>query len=349
MRFWCDKKFAPQAKRILNKFDSEIPVQIITAGKLRRYHHLSLWQHLMIPSVVFPNLVDSIRVEAGFVQSVFKLVAWRPDVIFLKGGFVCLPVGWAARLLKIPYVIHDSDAHPGLTNRLLAPHAKFIATGAPLDYYPYDKSKSKYVGIPVSSDFRPMTGDEKKAIKREYGFADSRPLIVVTGGGLGAKRINDAVVKLRNKLSARASVLLITGVGQYDSIREQTGEDDDNFKVVAFISSGMNRVLGAADIVIARAGATSILELAAVGAPSILVPNGRLTGGHQLKNAKVYADAGAVIIADEEQFKDDESLLYGDIEKLLNDENLRRELSGKIQQFAKPLAAKDTADLIKKA
>ena len=348
LRFWCDRKFAPQAKRIMAKYDDTIPVSIITAGKLRRYYHLTLWQHLLIPSVVFPNIIDICKVLIGFVQAVCKLILWRPDAIFLKGGFVCLPVGWAARLLNVPYVVHDSDAHPGLTNRLLAPHAKFIATGAPLVYYPYDKSKSYYVGIPISGEFHPLDNAKRRAIKCEYGFDETQPLIVVTGGGLGAKRINDAIVKLKPRLTARASVLLITGVGQYDIIRQQVS-DDANFKLTAFVSSGMAQLLGAADIVVARAGATSILELAAVGAPSILVPNGRLTGGHQLKNAKVYEDAGAVLIADEEKFKDDENLLYAKIDQLLSDDNLRQDLHKKIRKFAKPNAASETAKLIKKA
>lgn len=349
MRFWCDKKFSPQAKRIISKYDSTIPVSVIVAGKLRRYHHLTLWQHLLIPSVVFPNIIDVCKVGVGFMQAFLKLLVWRPDAIFLKGGYVCLPVGWAARVLGIPYVIHDSDAHPGLTNRLLSPGAKAIATGAPLKYYPYDKSKTHYVGIPISDEFHPLEDSEKRAIKRLYGFGDKKPLIVVTGGGLGAKRINDAVVKLKDTLTAQASVLLISGVGQYDSIRQQVGEDSDSFKLTAFVSSGMAQLLGSADVMIARAGATSILELAAVGAPSILVPNGRLTGGHQLKNAKVYADAGAVLIADEEKFKDDETLLYDKIKLILHDKELRNNLSCKIRQFAKPNAAKDTADLIKSA
>ena len=349
VRFWCDKKFASQAKGIMAKYDSSIPVSVIMAGKLRRYHHLTFLQHLLIPSVVFPNIFDVCKVFLGLIQSIVKLIFWRPDVIFLKGGYVCLPVGWAARFLKIPYIIHDSDAHPGLTNRLLASKAKFIATGAPLEYYPYDKTKSYYVGIPVSGDFTLLEEGRKETTKRKYGFNPGKPLIVVTGGGLGAKRINDAILRLRKELKERASILLITGVGQYNDVRHRAGDDDADFKLVNFISSGMAQLLGSADIVIARAGATSILELAAVGAPSILVPNGRLTAGHQLKNAKVYADAGAVLIADEEKFKDDENLLLEKIDAILNNEDLKKNLSQKINQFAKPDAAKETAKLIKKA
>ena len=86
-------------------------------------------------------------VGCGFVQSLVKLLIWRPDVVFTKGGFVCLPVGLSAKILGIPLVIHDSDAHPGLTNRILAKWAKSIGTGAPLKHYPYPAAITRYVGI----------------------------------------------------------------------------------------------------------------------------------------------------------------------------------------------------------
>ena len=153
LSFWCDKKFEGAARKIIANVDGDIPVSVIHAGKLRRYHHLKWWQHLIEPSVLLPNLRDACLVLIGFVQSFFKLLLLRPDVIFTKGGYVCLPVGWAARVLGIKIVVHDSDAHPGLTNRLLAKRAALIATGAPLKYYHYPKDKSHYVGIPISKDF----------------------------------------------------------------------------------------------------------------------------------------------------------------------------------------------------
>lgn len=333
----------------MHTFDPAMPVHTITAGKLRRYHHLTFWQHLLIPSVLFPNLIDSIKVLVGTLQAIWKLLWWRPDVLFLKGGYVCLPVGWAARLLRIPYVVHDSDAHPGLTNRLLAPRAARIATGAPLEYYPYPKKKSRYVGIPIAQEFHVFSAKERAQVKQELGFSADRPLVVVTGGGLGAKRINDAVAQTIDSITRHASLLLISGVGQYDGLRKRLGENTETFQLTAFVSSGMAPLLGAADVVVARAGATSILELAAVGAPTILVPNGRLTGGHQLKNAKVYSDAGAVEIADEERFKDDSTLLSRAIIDLLQDASKRATLSKAFHSFAKPHAARDTAELIEQA
>lgn len=346
LRFWCDKAFEAQAKKIMSQScDASVKVDVITAGKLRRYQHLSILQHVTIPSIFFANFVDIFRVATGFIQSIIKLLLWRPNVIFVKGGFVGLPVGWAARLLHIPIVIHDSDAHPGLTNRLLARHAAFITTGVPLKFYKYPKSKSKYVGIPIASSFKPMNDSEKREVKLELGFDQSQPLIVVTGGGLGAKRINDTVMANRNVLTQYASVLLVSGVGQYKELRE-IAPDSDKFTLKAFISKDMNKVIGAADVVVARAGATTILELAAVGAPTILVPNARLTGGHQVKNANVYHEAGAALVVDENKFNTDPGELIVSIKQILDDKSVSNDLSKNIMKFARPNAAKDVAEIL---
>src|SRR6266542_1536153 len=193
IRFWCDKKFAPEARGIIQHYDPSILVDTVLAGKLRRYHSLPVWLQLLRPfSILLPNIRDLLLVGCGFLQSIVKLFLWRPDVVFTKGGFVCLPVGCAAWLLKIPLVIHDSDAHPGLTNRVLAKFATAIATGAPLKYYSYPAEKAQYVGTPVNEAFQPFTLEERKELKESFGFNPKLPLVVVTGGGLGAQTINDA-------------------------------------------------------------------------------------------------------------------------------------------------------------
>ena len=184
IRFWCDYKFYVQASEILANFDKMIPVQKIVAGKLRRYHHLSFARQLFWPSLMYANFKDSFLVVAGFFQSIFKLIAWRPDVVFAKGGYVCLPVGIATKLLGIPLVIHDSDAHPGLTNRILSRWADKIATGAPLKYYSYPKNKTEYVGIPVAEYFKKFSKNEMQNAKKEWGIDEKLPLVVITGGGI---------------------------------------------------------------------------------------------------------------------------------------------------------------------
>jgi len=329
----------------MSSFDDSIAVQTITAGKLRRYYHLTLLQHFLWPSLMFKNLGDGFLVFVGFVQSLLKLIIWRPDVVFTKGGYVCLPVGMAARVLKIPLVIHDSDAHPGLTNRILSRWATSIGTGAPLEYYHYPKSKSKYVGIPINASFRPYTKAEQWDAKREWGINPDKPLIVVTGGGLGARRLNNTVVSVSKKLQKSASIILLSGVAQYDELKAKLPKNNENFQLHAFTSE-MPQLLGAADIVITRAGATTILELVALAKPTILVPNAALTGGHQIKNAAVYEDAKAAIVLVEDDMIDTPAMLLKAVDELLNNPKETQAMARRFAAFAKPDAAKDMAKMI---
>jgi UDP-N-acetylglucosamine--N-acetylmuramyl-(pentapeptide) pyrophosphoryl-undecaprenol N-acetylglucosamine transferase len=345
LRFWCDTKFAPQARATVAAFDSTIPIHTIVAGKFRRYFHLTVFQQLTWPSLVLQNFGDGFKVVIGFIQSFFKLIVWRPDVVFTKGGYVCLPVGLAAHLLRIPLVIHDSDAHPGLTNRVLSRWATSIATGAPLEYYSYPAGRTTYVGIPIAAEFHPYTITEQLAAKKEWGITTDRPLIVVTGGGLGAARINEVVVKTLHSLQQLGSVILVAGAGQYDGLQPVLPGNSEHFQLYPFVTN-MHSLLGAADIVVTRAGATTILELAALEKPTILIPNGKLTGGHQLKNAAVYQQAGAVTVLDEDQLDADKTLLTKAITLLLAQPDETTAMAQRFKVFSKPDAAKDMAQLI---
>lgn len=345
VRFWVDFKFAPQARSTVEAFDSSIPVQRIAAGKFRRYHHLTWFQQLTWASLVLRNLGDAFLVGIGFIQSLFKLIMWRPQVIFFKGGYVSLPVGLAARVLRIPYVLHDSDAHPGLTNRILSKWATAIGTGAPLEYYSYPADKAQYVGIPISPDFHPYTKNEQRAAKREWGMDPARPLTVITGGGLGAKRINDVVGEVLRPLQQHTAVVLVAGAGQYDELRSLLPEDSEHFQLYPFVTN-MNSLLGAADVVVTRAGATTILELAALEKPTILIPNAKLTGGHQLKNAAVYDEANAVVVLNEEAMVEKPRLLVECVQQFIEDPAQAASMGKRLGTFSRPEAAKDMAAMI---
>lgn len=345
LKFWCDTTFAPQATSIVHSFDETIPIETILSGKLRRYHHLNALQHVLWPSLMWQNFKDIFKVFGGFVQSVWKLLFWRPDVVFTKGGFVCLPVGLAAHVLRIPLVIHDSDAHPGLTNRILSRWATTIATGAPLEYYSYPSDRSHYVGIPVNEAFRRFTKAEQADAKKRWGVDPIKPLIVVTGGGLGARRLNNTTLAVRNDLEKLGSVILVSGAGQYDELRKLVPRDTKTFQLHKFINT-MHDLLGAADIVVARAGATTILELAALHKPTILVPNAALTGGHQVKNANVYGEAQVAIVLDEDATVEAPRLLVDAVRSYLKDPKTTQAMAKRFGEFAKPNAAKDMATLI---
>lgn len=345
IRFWCDRKFYNQAQGIIRHFDESIPVERIYSGKLRRFHNVPLWRQLIQPNIIIPNIRDLFLAGIGFLQSFVKLIMWRPDVVFTKGGFVCLPVGFAAKILGIPLVIHDSDAHPGLTNRILAKWATSIATGAPLEYYNYPPQRSRYVGIPVASECVPSTEASQKKMKLELGLDPERSLIVITGGGLGARRINNAVVAVLDQLLPLTSVILVSGAGQYDELASLVPHDDPRFQLHAFVTP-IIPMLSAADIVVARAGATTLLELAAMAKPTILIPNGYLTGGHQLKNAAVYEEKHAVVTINEHALDTSPAILVKEVDRLVSSAHERELLAKNIHSFAKPHAAADVAIMI---
>lgn len=295
-------------------------------------------------------------VGAGYTQSLALLRKFRPDVVFTKGGFVCLPMGLAASQLRIPLVIHDSDTLPGLTNRILAPRAKYIATGAPLENYNYDKTKTSYVGIPISSLFYTNTANQRAELKKEVTVDPTRTLIFVTGGGLGAQRINDAVVKSAKKLiKEHCEIIHISGVVNEKDVRkklESTLSVDDlrYYHLEPFASNtDMARYLKAADLVVSRSGATALTEIAALGKPTILIPNPQLAGGHQLKNTQIYSDAGAAVVVDETELEHRPDILTSELLKLARNSQARRKLGDTMHKFAMPDAAADVAALLVKA
>ena len=191
--FVCDKAFESQSRGLMAHANVPVPVHVIAAGKLRRYHGVPLWKQMIDIPTVAKNLRDIALIGVGFVQSFVLLRRFRPDVVFAKGGYVCLPLGYAAKVLGIPLVIHDSDARPGLTNKLLSRHAQAIATGSPLDNYPYPTEKTTYTGVPIDPAFHPFTEQEQRQAKHEIGIVDlDKPLVVVTGGGGGGPTCDDA-------------------------------------------------------------------------------------------------------------------------------------------------------------
>jgi UDP-N-acetylglucosamine--N-acetylmuramyl-(pentapeptide) pyrophosphoryl-undecaprenol N-acetylglucosamine transferase len=346
--FWCDSAFASQAATIIHTSGQTVPIETIVAGKLRRYHSLPWWRQLLrVRTIVIPNCIDLVKIAIGFIQSMFKMIRWRPDVVFTKGGFVCLPIGLAARVLRIPVVIHDSDAHPGLTNRILSRWATTIATGAPLEYYSYPKRISRYTGIPVRQAFQPVDDAQRSAAKHELGIPADECLVVVTGGGLGAQRINAATIATQDQLTGVARIVLISGKDQYHEIKQRVHEHQKTrLTVLPFVGEEFVRYLTAADVVVSRAGMTTLLELAALQKPVIVIPNAYLTGGHQLKNADVFADRAAVVVLHEDEFVTQPTVFAATVTTLLANHEAQSELARNIGTLAMPNAARDVAAMI---
>lgn len=346
IRVWCDRKFAPQARKLL--VDADIRVDIIAAGKLRRYANLKWWYRWFSPYHIIhthiPNLIDMFKIAGGFIQSLVKLLIWRPDVVFCKGGYVSLPVGFVAHLYHIPLVIHDSDTVPGLTNRVLAKYADAIGTGAPVENYPsYPKRITKFVGVPVRDNVKSIPKNRQAILKDELGLDDKRPLILAMGGGLGAVAINNAMVDIGQKLVDDGyQIVLLTGRGHDVDVprgaKKYFHAYDFSNKIVEYEQ--------VADVVVTRAGATTMAELAAIGIPTIIVPSPYLSGDHQSKNAEVYAKAEAAVVVNEFDMRDNSAVPYNAISDLLNNDKKRARLAKNLHQFAKGDALNAMVDMI---
>lgn len=345
IRVWCDKKFAPQARKLLS---DQARVDVIAAGKLRRYANLKWWYRWFSPWHIIhthiPNLIDMFKIVGGFIQSIFKMLVWRPDVVFCKGGYVSLPVGLVAHLYHVPLVIHDSDTVPGLTNRVLAKYANAIGTGAPVENYPsYPKSKTEFIGIPVGSDVKHVSATQQLELKHQLGLDGNRPLVLAMGGGQGAVAINNAVAANATKLvKAGMDIVLLAGRGREVNMPKSVGK---HVRVLEFTNQ-VTAYEQAADVVVTRAGATTMAELAAIGVATIIVPSPYLAGDHQTKNAKVYEKAGAAVVLNEFDMKEKPVILYDAIKDLLDNKAKRSKLAKNLQTFAKPDAVDGMAKMI---
>jgi len=280
----------------------------ITAGKFRRYHGKSFIAHLLDLKTMVLNIRDVFRFIIGTYQAWRLLGRVKPDSIMLKGGFVCVPVGYAARLRHIPYLTHDSDAVPGLANRMTAKHAVYNTTALPSDLYPYDSAKTIQVGIPLRAEFVEVTANDMKSAKQKLSICPDSPVVFSVGGGLGAQRVNKALVSAAPELLDQNKNLIIihvTGKKLYNETKQlyQSLLNEDQMKCIKIIdfSPGLFQYSAAADVILTRGGATNIAEFAAQAKPCVVVPAPQLTGGQQLHNAKVLNDAKAAVIVYEDE------------------------------------------------
>ena len=352
IEFWTDKKYYKNARKIAVENGMDLRIRKVVAGKLRRYTNFTFVSYLQHFDVVLKNIRDVFKNIFGFFQSFFRLLVNRPDAIFFKGGYVCLPVGTAAKVLKIPYVIHDSDAAPGLTNRLLSKRATKIATGMPLEYYSYPADKAEWTGIPTSDEFKPVSATRQKALKKELGFDPEKPLLVVTGGSLGAEHINVAIREILPSLLKNTSVMLVAGRERYPEMMDlkeyavwEDGVLTTNFRMIKF-SSEMHKLFGAADIVVSRAGASTMTELSSMAKTVIMVPNEKLPGYHQVKNAKAYEKAHAVVVVEDSEMYEKPEKLLNAIRKLMKDPEQCAELAKNLRGFVKDNAAENLANTV---
>ena len=254
----------------------------ISSGKLRRYHD---WK----------NFTDPFRVIKGFSEANQLMKHLKPDVVFSKGGFVSVPVVMAAARQKIPAIIHESDMTPGLANKLAIPFATKVCCNFPetLEYLP--KGKAVHTGSPIRKEL--FSGNRERGLEFA-GFNNEKPVILIMGGSIGSRFINNAVWESLDTLLNDFQIIHLVGKGNIN--KALVGKA--GYQQYEFINEQLNDVFAMTDLMISRAGANSISEILALKIPNILIPlSAKASRGDQILNAESYKKQGFSTVLQEEE------------------------------------------------
>jgi len=325
-------------------------VHFITSGKFRRYHGESFLAHLIDLKTLLLNLRDFFRLIKGFFHARRLLKQIQPSDVFSKGGFVVVPVGMAAHFQRIPIITHDSDAVPGLANRLIGRWAKVHATGLSAHNYPYPKESIFYTGIPIDERISKTASSDLEASKQALDVPKDDLVILVGGAGLGSLTINNKMVASATAIFNKypqLHIFHITGSQHEADVKQGYANVFQPAQLTRVRVMGFTpefyKFSAAADLVITRAGATTIAELAAQGRPTILIPAPFLTGGQQLKNAtELESKKAAVVLPNDVTVEQLSAKIIG----LLGNKTELKRLSSNISKLARPEAAAELANLI---
>ncbi len=341
-----DRSFSDRAEQVFADME-HIPITAIFAGKFRRYHSRSFWWHITHLPTLLKNIRDIVYIGIGFGQSLVYMMRERPDVVFCKGGFVCVPIGYVARFLKIQLVIHDSDTKPGLTNRLLARFAHCIATGMPAEFYPYEPQRIVYTGMPVAGEYQPLSAKQQATHKQQLGFHANQKIILLTGGGNGSESLNRQLDQVAGELLQQGWALVqMAGHGKAAQSREVRLKLPKALQQLWQIEEFADMIprLLAADIVITRTSANTLQECANAKKAVIGIASQHLAD--QVLNSQYFASHQAIWELDEALMNHDGSDLLAAIHALHKASTARQQAEKLYSVFAKPYAAATIADLI---
>ncbi|MEH7414194.1 undecaprenyldiphospho-muramoylpentapeptide beta-N-acetylglucosaminyltransferase [Neobacillus drentensis] len=285
----------------------------------------------------FENVKTIIRFLKGVQDSKRILKEFRPDIVIGTGGYVCGPVVYAAKGLRIPTIIHEQNSVPGLTNKFLSRYVNKIAIcfEEAREYFPSEKVV--FTGNPRASE---VLGKDGIKGRLSAGLSATKPAVLIFGGSRGARPINEAVVKAFAELAEKPyQILYITGDVHYEAVQKEVElvGNPKNVVIKPFIHN-MPEVLAGIDLVVSRAGATTLAELTSLGIPSILVPSPYVTNNHQEKNARSLSDHGAAQLLLEKDLNN--KSLVSQIDRiLLNSEHLKD-----MKDKAKKMGVPDSAE-----
>jgi UDP-N-acetylglucosamine--N-acetylmuramyl-(pentapeptide) pyrophosphoryl-undecaprenol N-acetylglucosamine transferase len=307
-----------------------IAMKKVMSGKMRRYFSLR-------------NFSDMFKIPIGIIQALWHLLVYMPDAIFSKGGYASIPVVVAGWMYRIPILIHESDAKPGLANSMLAKFAERVAVSYSQAEINFPADQVVLTGNPVRADI--ADGDANKG-KQLFNIINDKKIIFVWGGSQGAELINSYVVEILPVLLRNYNVIHQTGEKNFENVTRMAGElgikaGREGYYPTPFIKEELKDILAASDLVISRAGSNSISEIAANKKPAIIIPLESSANGHQRMNAYAVAKVGGCVVLEEGNLG--ENMLLGEIDKIMNKEELRNVLSLKIQAFHHPNATEKIA------
>lgn len=298
--------------------DYNIPYKRLITGKRRDY-------------ASFNNIIDIIKIVIGLIQAYFLIKFYKPNLIFSKGGYVSFPIVYWAKKLKVPLITHESDVIMGKANAFANSFARKICLGFPLKYYKdIPLEKAIYTGIPVRKEF--FTG---MPVSRD------KPTLLITGGSQGSQKINEVVSEILPELLNKYEIYHLCGENNFDDLNKKI--QDQNYHLIAY-STDMVKLMRNTDLIISRAGATTLAEISALGIPSILIPLPSAHADHQNINAKIYAENNAAVTLQEKNLTS--SSLLSIINQLMEDKNMLKIIGNHARQFARPDSASEIVDII---
>lgn len=294
----------------------------------------------LLRKLTLKNVKAIFDTYAGIGESIKILKDFKPDLVIGTGGYICGPVMLAAKKLEIPYMLHESNAYPGVSVKLLAKKAKYVMLG-------FEDAKKRlkrqdnliYTGTPAKFNIDEFDSLEKDESKKEFNIEKiNKKIVLVTCGSQGAKKINETVIQMvAKKRSKEYFIVLVTGEATYDSMRKELDElkienESEYIKLEKFVFN-MDKMYKACDMCITRAGAMTITELALAARPAILVPLPTATENHQYYNAKVLENARAGKIIEQKDLTID--LLDNTINEIICNNDKLREMSANARKMAK--------------
>jgi UDP-N-acetylglucosamine--N-acetylmuramyl-(pentapeptide) pyrophosphoryl-undecaprenol N-acetylglucosamine transferase len=304
------------------------------------YTFHSIWISGFQRRLTWSNLLFPVKVVVALIQSLILLRRYQPAVVVGTGGYVCGPVLYAAALMRIPTVVHESNSYPGVTTRMLAGKVTKLLLTFPVTtkWLKGDGSNIEVVGNPTRIELGTKTRDEGI---RYYGLDPAKKTLLVFGGSLGAESINRAMKAIIDDAIVH-DYQIIWQTGERNAEKLFLVQPHPNVKVRKFIDT-MEYAYAAADAVVCRAGATTLAELTRLGKAAILVPYPRAAANHQVMNAESLAGEGAALMVKDEELS---AKLLESVRSLLNDELFRRNIEDRCRTLGKPNAGRDIAEKI---